>query len=428
MIETPTHIVPTDTIMVPVDRQRKVSTVEDINDLSDSIYKRGLFNPILLRKEGNTLVMGERRLRAWQKLEAMPPEACLTNYREGIPARYTDEVAPDELKAMELEENLQRKDLVWQDAAMAFLEYYEVRSVMIEEEYADDTLTEGEEPVSYSFAAMSGDLNCSDRHCRRMVQVGRAVLGGDPEVLKCDSSRAAGALLDRRARRIAENELVTFGEVEKKPAAKPLVTLDDLDLGMSDVTPEEIEEPACSYEVLKADFKTWQDEYSGPLFNFVHCDFPYGKGLHTSDLYNTGAKDLQYEDEEETYWDLCQSLVYAQDNVFSASCHIFFWFPMDKYTATVELFKTHGFWVEPYPLVWMKSDKMGLIPDPTRGPRRIYETALIMSCAHHVHRGPQDHQTHSQCSSLSLRRQRQGTRKPEGKGHAGGLLPHVHRR
>ena len=31
MIETPTHIVPTATIVVPVDRQRKVATVEDID-------------------------------------------------------------------------------------------------------------------------------------------------------------------------------------------------------------------------------------------------------------------------------------------------------------------------------------------------------------------------------------------------------------
>jgi len=56
-----------------------------------------------------------------------------------------------------------------------------------------------------------------------------------------------------------------------------------------------------------------------------------------------------------------------------------FWFPMNFYTETVAFFTKEGFRVEPYPLVWIKSDKMGIIPDPTRGPRRIYETALIMS-------------------------------------------------
>ena len=52
---------------------------------------------------------------------------------------------------------------------------------------------------------------------------------------------------------------------------------------------------------------------------------------------------------------------------------------MNFYTETVAFFTKEGFRVEPYPLVWIKSDKMGIIPDPTRGPRRIYETALIMS-------------------------------------------------
>jgi hypothetical protein len=375
MIETPTHIVPTGNIAVPTDRQRRNVEQSYIENLASSILQRGLLHPIILKKADNSLVVGECRLLAWRQLEALPDEASDIDFKAGIPSRYTDEMRPDELKATELEENIQRRDLAWQDAAVAFLGYYETKGEihMAEQE-------EEEDKVEYSFAMMSGDLNCSDRHCRRMVQVGRAVRDGDGEVSKCDSARAAGALLERRAKRIAQNELVTFGEVQKK-AEKPLpsISIDDLDLGLDKVTPDEMEEPEVSYEVKLANFVEWHESYGGPRFNFVHCDFPFGKSLHTSDLYKTEAKDLRFEDEEEMYWDLCQSLVYAQDTALSKSCHIMFWFPMDKYTATVELFKTHGFWVDPYPLVWMKSDKMGLVPDPTRGPRRIYETALIMS-------------------------------------------------
>jgi hypothetical protein len=212
-----------------------------------------------------------------------------------------------------------------------------------------------------------------------MVQVGRAVKDADKEVLACQSARAAGAILERRARRIAQNELVTFGEAEAPPT--PTVSLEDLDLGKDspDIDLTEDPKPIINYEILNSDFKAWQEEYSGPKFNFVHCDFPYGIGLHESDLYKTETFDLKYEDSEEIYWDLCQNLVYAQDAVMSKSCHIVFWFPMSKYTATIEFFKTHDFHVDPYPLIWMKSDKMGIVPDPTRGPRRIYETALLMS-------------------------------------------------
>ena len=374
MIETPTHIVPTKLIRVSPDRHRGNIDESGLERLADSIYRRGLMHPIILRKSDNTLVAGERRLRAWQRLEALPSEAQAgVNYKFGIPARYTDEMRPDELEAMELEENIQRKDLPWQDEAVAFLKYYELKTAEAEEE---------EDEPAYTWAMMEGDLNCSARHCRRMVQVGRQVRAEDKEVMSCDSARAAGALLERRAKRIVENELVTYGEVERS-MERPLITSSDLNgiLDGEDLEGFSVEvherEP---FEVHLYDFTKWIDEYGdGPRFNFVHCDFPYGIGLHESDLYKTEAKDLQYDDEEETFWDLCQALYDAQDNVLSASCHIMFWFPMDKYSAVVDQFRAQGFRVDPYPLIWMKSDKMGLIPDPARGPRRIYETALIIS-------------------------------------------------
>lgn len=399
MIETPTHVVPTGTIVVPAGRQRREIEETELDRLADSIYKRGLLHPIVLRKSDNSLVVGERRLRAWQKLESLPTLAQEgVDYKAGIPARYTDEMQPDELQAMELEENIQRRDLSWQDASVAFLEYYELKSEkFIEEQREVEGLNglpangEGDHPgdpdhIEYTWAMMEGDLNCSSRHCRRMVQVGRRVKEGDKEILSCDSARAAGALLDRRAKRIAENELATFGEVERRPDP-PLVTGDELDgLLLDDVDDAvgnlvdglAITEPD-PYEVHVCDFVKWVDEYEGPRFNFVHCDFPYGIGLHKSDLYKTEAKDLQYEDDEDIFWELCNALYNSQDNILSASCHIMFWFPMDKYSGILELFRAQGFRVEPYPLVWMKSDKMGILPDPTRGPRRIYETALIMS-------------------------------------------------
>jgi DNA modification methylase len=38
-----------------------------------------------------------------------------------------------------------------------------------------------------------------------------------------------------------------------------------------------------------------------------------------------------------------------------------------------------GWKVDPFPLVWHKSDNAGVLPDPQRGPRRTYETAFFCS-------------------------------------------------
>ncbi len=221
-----------------------------------------------------------------------------------------------------------------------------------------------------------------------MVTVGRKVSSGDKEVLACDSARAAGALLERRMKRLAENELATFGEVESDVSLEQLggpsnKDLNDLELELGDDFGEPSPVVSNCY-VLHHSFKAFisetKDVEDHRRYNFVHCDFPYGKGLHKSDLYNTDAKDMSYEDTPDIYWGLCNDLALAKaSGILSASCHIMFWFPMNFYTETVEFFRKEEFRVEPYPLVWIKSDKMGIIPDPTRGPRRIYETALIMS-------------------------------------------------
>ncbi|KKK69749.1 hypothetical protein LCGC14_2930910, partial [marine sediment metagenome] len=183
-------------------------------------------------------------------------------------------------------------------------------------------------------------------------------------------------------KRAIEIDLTTFGEVEATPLPQIQMegtdALAGLDLDMNLDTPL----PASSFEnfeILNEDFRQWADRYTGPRFNFVHCDFPYGINLHESDLYKTAAKDHSYDDSEDIYESLCDALIYAKDTILSASCHIMFWFPMSKYWGTYRLFLDQGFRVEQYPLFWMKSDKMGIIPDPARGPRRIYETAFIMS-------------------------------------------------
>ena len=377
MIQHETHLIETSKILIAADRQRQKFTEADIEELAQSIEKRGLLHPIILTRE-NQLVAGERRLRAWKHLESLFGKT-VPYYGEGIAVRYTDEIDPMELHAIELEENLHRTDLTWQEQSCAFSKFYETRSIQASEGYDND----GEAWV-YSWAAMSGDLNVSDRTCRRLVMVGRALAAGDATVEACQSARAAASLIEKRAKRVMDNELVAFGEAEAPtPTPEPALSISDIDLDQESfpvpVPSSEALAASVPYQIQVANFIDWSEHYTGPKFNFIHCDFPYSIGLHESDQYNTEASDLHYEDSEDIYEELCHALVYATENVISASAHILFWFPMSKYYDTLKHFDAQGFRVEPYPLIWGKSDKVGLLPDPLRGPRRIYETAFIMS-------------------------------------------------
>jgi DNA modification methylase len=53
---------------------------------------------------------------------------------------------------------------------------------------------------------------------------------------------------------------------------------------------------------------------------------------------------------------------------------------MHYYADTIRYFADNSdFIIDPFPLIWLKSDGVGLLPDPQRGPRRIYETCLFGS-------------------------------------------------
>ena len=83
-------------------RQRK--TVGTVQDLADSIQRVGQINPITVTRDG-VLIAGERRL-----------EACkLISMDYKISVRYVDELDSTELQLIELEENLKRAELSWQD-------------------------------------------------------------------------------------------------------------------------------------------------------------------------------------------------------------------------------------------------------------------------------------------------------------------------
>jgi DNA modification methylase len=61
-----------------------------------------------------------------------------------------------------------------------------------------------------------------------------------------------------------------------------------------------------------------------------------------------------------------------------------FWFAMRRgderlYEPTAKALERMGWDINPMPLVWLKSDGTGIIPDPERGPRQIYETCFIAS-------------------------------------------------
>jgi hypothetical protein len=96
-------------ITIPEDRQRR--DLPAIPELAESIRNRGLIHAPVVTRE-HVLVSGRRRMAAIAQLGWTH-----------VTVQWADTLDPKELRAIELEENIKRVDLSWQDRSRAIKDY-----------------------------------------------------------------------------------------------------------------------------------------------------------------------------------------------------------------------------------------------------------------------------------------------------------------
>lgn len=298
-------------------RQRRELT--GVEELADSISRRGLLHPIII-DENNTLIAGERRFRAHQLL-GLPTIRC---------SRLSD-LSDHDRVAIELEENIKRQDISWDDRVRAVQQYHELRKL--------------EEP-SWSHEETARELGISEGHVTQQIRVAKELAKGTPLVTQADCLSKAIGITNRLAQR---REATVLEQIH----------------GDADADRNPIR---CK------DFIEWANTYDGPRFNFIHCDFPYGIGA--SHHVQGAANSLGgYSDTPEDYWNLCKAFNRHLDGIVAEHAHLIFWFSPRYYNETKK-FLEEDWIVNPYPLIWTKGN-VGALPWPDRGPRNTYEMAFF---------------------------------------------------
>lgn len=322
---------------IRVDRDNRQRREIDTSDLIPSVKRLGILNPIIV-KDDMTLVAGERRLATAIELDL-----------KEVPIRFAEELSPTELQLIELDENMRRKDLPWQDQVQAM-----ARLRGIYQELNNDSSLQGFcDFIGYTTAWVSRCLDAAEQ-----------IAQGNERVLASPTMSKAINVITRQNERIQNNALADILDT---------VTQDD----KTEQPPIEAAPPEA---ILNQDFHSWATTYDGPKFNLLHCDFPYGIDLQDSDQVQAGGNNRAlYEDSETVYWDLLNTLADNQDRILSSSCHLVFWFSMEFYQETLAFFEKRlpTFTLEKFPLIWWKTDNKGIAPDVERRPRRVYETALF---------------------------------------------------
>lgn len=308
-------------------RQRKKLT--GIEELADSIARLGLIHPIVIDQEG-VLVAGERRLTA-----------CTALGWDNITVQFAEDLDDYTLQCIELEENVKRSDLTWQDEVEAVARLH--------------ALKQGNEP-DWSATDTANFIGASPSYVEKRLQVA--------------GSMTSEAVAKAETFSTAHN--ITKRDGERKKASALLAASTALD---SVVGPDE---PAKAKPIplINESFLDWQPAYSGAKFNLIHCDFPYGINVADAPRMGAGMAD-HYEDSADIYWALVAALASAMNNVVADSAHLIFWFSPKFYCATRQQLERMGWKLTDYPLIWHKMDGAGVAPDPQRGPRNTYEMAFF---------------------------------------------------
>src|SRR5215467_7290392 len=177
MLDGTFHSLPIAEITVLRDERQR--TTIDTEDLQASIAKIGLINPVVVRvdEQGrHVLVAGERRLTACKALQW-----------ESIPIHFAHELSPTQASIIELEENIKRKDLTWQDQVRAVVKLHNL--------YSEDN-------EKWTQLATANVLSISDSTVSLYMKVYKFL--DDERIKKCTTARQAHEVIDRRETRRVE--------------------------------------------------------------------------------------------------------------------------------------------------------------------------------------------------------------------------------
>jgi hypothetical protein len=401
--------VPIDSIHIDREtRQRSIITYDSIIDLAYSIGRNQWISPLLVDESTNFIVAGERRLTAVKALcDAMagnydgfsnPMEARTTLFPvctckvdswsnwSRVPVQFGRNLTPQEVSVYEFIENAHREDLCWQDRAKAI---FAIHSHGMSEE--------GKEWFNANTAQLVG---ISPSAVGRYLKVWRTFLENpDNSALQTiikDSLtlRAAEQNLERHITRREDDPVsLTTRSIPPKPDSDPLAKRPGppkgspspgLSLSSPDWSEDEDQEPAslANSILLNEDFTTWAASYTGQPFNFIHCDFPYGISFNKGEQARSVASTIhgEYDDDEDVYWNLLNTLAINSSTLLAESCHILFWFSQNLRRETEDFFTNNlNATIQSHLMIWHCSDQDGIVPDSQRYGRRTYETAMLVT-------------------------------------------------
>ena len=328
----------------------------DIPGLAQSIKENGLIEPIVLTHDtiaSNVdmphviikLVAGERRLTAMKSLD-------MTELTHATHYIWRSELESDDPKkrllfsAIEMEENVRRKDLSWQEQVEGKAKLLKI----MQEIYGfptqgrpSETQKSGSMPGFgiNKLAAMLGESNVNTSADLELASL----------IAKVPSLKNEPTREDARRKFTSE-------------AIKVLVSMKS--------TPKPIDESFAS--IYQGSFLDNIKSVPNESVDLIYTDLPYGVNLDVMDKHQNS--EYNYKDSRGSIITILEALALESYRILKNDRFAVFWFGFNYYTELLSALTLYGFEVNPVPFVWLKNT--GSTQLPLLLYANSYEQALVV--------------------------------------------------
>lgn len=351
-------------LVILEDRQRQEFEPNALMELTESIRDNGLMHAPVVREFNDDLVLvaGERRIKAMQDLWALGEEVSYDGHviPEGyIPYTTLGELSVLDAEEAELDENLKRRDLTWQEHAAAVQRLHALRnSQKIEhmKEYVESAGGNVEEVPAkavYQTIADTAEELTGRRDGAYQDAVRKEIIVAkhlhNPEVAKAKSVDEAFKILKRHEETARNIQLAA-------------------DLGSSFTS--------ASHTLLQGSCLDFMRDTS-KQFDVILTDPPYGMG---ADQFSDGGGKMtgiehKYDDSYESWKKLMEAFCPLTYAIAKAQAHAYIFCDIDRFHELKALMQAAGWYVFRTPFTVFKLNS-GRVPLPDQGPRRQSEWLL----------------------------------------------------
>lgn len=340
--------IPIGEIRIPANRQRKEFSLPKLKELQQSIEEFSCFHPIVIRhlpltleenggKRGGAweLVAGERRLRVFKMMFEEKTQIKCDNQILPLgmaPCTELMYLDPIERQEAELDENLKRVDLTWQEKTAA--------------QNALMALRRGQDPTT-TVTSVAKEISSSTEE---PVETVRKVLARAEFIVKHIND--VPAALEARDEKEAHKIILRHMEAEFRAALVAQT------------------EQSTAHRLIEGDCISVMSTLELGSYDVVIADPPYGMD---ADSFGSAGPVHSYDDSPEEATRMAAQIIMHASVLCKPEAHLYIFCDPGFFAQLLSIAASCDWSIWRTPLVWDKGGSHGHNPVPTQAIRRTYE-------------------------------------------------------